>query len=36
MTTQEDTAQRLLQTMMQFRRFHGKQHSNGGLTRGEI
>lgn len=36
MTIQEDTAQRLLHAVVQFRRFHGKPHTIGGLTRGEL
>jgi DNA-binding MarR family transcriptional regulator len=36
MTPQEDTAQRLLHAIMQFRRFHGKPQTIGGLTRGEL
>src|SRR5689334_13295535 len=36
MAEDKDTAQRLLQAIMHFRRFHGKPQTIGGLTRGEM
>jgi DNA-binding MarR family transcriptional regulator len=36
MAEEKDIAQRLLHAMAQFRRFHGKPQTIGGLTRGEM